>query len=219
MSGENSMSKRIFIYILTSVLITPFIVHNVFAGEEKEYRVYQYIIQSARGEFTEISRTLENGLQTAGWQVVAKVNAGAPEKCQYRAQVFVLYDSVYALQIMEANPKTGPFAVVDRVNLFEDENGIHVSVVNPHSINRTILMDDTSFEEITETHLQALRTAIIGSVDGTASDMEYGQKRKKGYIGKTMGVMAGGKFEDKLKDEASIADSDVQTVAAKVRWK
>jgi hypothetical protein len=31
-------------------------------------------------------------------------------------------------------------------------------------------MDDTSFEEITETHLQALRTAIIGSVDGTARE-------------------------------------------------
>lgn len=211
------MSKKILMCLLTSILILSFTVQNVFAGEEKEYRVYQYVIQSAGGEFEEISLILENGLEAAGWKVVAKVDAGVPEDCLYRAQVFVLYDSLYARQIMEANPKTGPFAVLDRVNLFGDENGIHVSVVNPHSINRTILMDDVRFEEMTENHLLALRAAIAGNVDGKAANMEYGQKRKKGYIGKTMGIMAGGIFEDKLQDKAIIADSDVNTVAAKVR--
>ncbi|RMH77813.1 MAG: hypothetical protein D6681_20605, partial [Calditrichaeota bacterium] len=87
----------------------------------------------------------------------------------------------------------------------------------PHSINRTILMDDFAYEELSEQHLQALRTMITGAVQGTVSEKAYGQKRKKGYIGKTMGIMAGGPFDKKVEDIAVIAEKDWQEVAEMVK--
>lgn len=193
-------------------------VNGVWAdSKKKEYYVYQYVVENAQGTFEELSDAIENSAVVAGWKILAKIDAGVPEECPYRARVFVLYDAPYGEQIMKANPKTGPFAILDRINLFEDENGIHVSVVNPHSINRTILMDDETYEEMSEEHLQALRKLIISAVPGTVSEKGYGEKRKKGYIGRTMGVMAGGKFEGKVKDEFTVSDRPLEEVVAKVR--
>lgn len=194
-----------------------FIAATLFAGsQKKDYYVYQYVIQKAEGSFDEISRELVNSAKENGWQVLAQVDNGVPKKCPYKARVFVLYDSAYAEKIMEANSKTGPFAVVDRINLFQDENGTHISLVNPHSINRTILMNDTAYEKMSEEHLQALRKMITGSVKGTVSDKGYGQKRSKGYIGKTMGIMAGGSFDGKIKDGIEVNGSDLEKVVSVV---
>lgn len=211
------MAKR----ILSGGLILIFVLlmsNSAFADKQKkDYRVYQYVIEQAEGSFDDVSAVLENALLNKGWQLLAKVDASMPDDCQYRARVFVLYDSLYAAEVMAANRKTGPFAIVDRINLFEDENGLHLSVVNPHSINRTVLMDDARYWDLNQTHLKGLRETIIAAVDGTVSEKEYGQKRKKGKIGKTMGVMAGGDFDGKIENEAVIPGEDWEAVAAKVR--
>ena len=44
---------------------------------------------------------------------------------------------------------------------------------------------------LTESHLQALRGLVSGAVEGRPAGKDYGQRREKGRIGKTMGVMAG----------------------------
>ncbi|MCI0443748.1 hypothetical protein L0152_11100 [bacterium] len=183
----------------------------------KEYGVYQYVVTPARGTFDEISKALDQSANGSGWRVLAMVDAGVPKGCSYKSKVFVLFDSKYAQEMMAANRKTGPFAVVDRINLFQDENGIHVAVVNPHSIDRTILMDDQKYEKIAETHLQSLRQVITGAVQGTTGNKDYGQIREEGYIGKTMGVMAGGKFEDKIVDLFEVDGGNLPEVVAKVR--
>ncbi len=184
---------------------------------QKEIGVYEYVVQSAKGTFDEISTAIENGTVAAGWRVLAKVDAGVPAKCPYKARVFVLYDSSYAEQVMKANRKTGPFAVVNRVNLFEDENGTHVAVVNPQSINRTVLMDDQKYDSMSKDHLQALKKMINAAVQGSMTDKEYGQFREEGYISKTMGLMAGGSFDEKIKDEAVVPGDNWKEVAEKVR--
>ncbi len=189
------------------------------ANEKKDYRVYQFVIESAQGSFENISNSLQTAIEdsASGWQLLTKIDAGVPKDCKYKARVFAIYNADYAKQLLEINRKTAPFAVVDRINLFEDENGAHVSVVNPHSINRTVLMEDLKYWDLNENHLQNLRKLITGAVRGTVSEKQYGQKRKKGKIGKTMGVMAGGPFEDKIQDEAVVTDKDWETVVAKVR--
>jgi hypothetical protein len=204
--------KQLF-YIFTFGILTG----SALGQNNKGYGVYEYVVQSAQGNFDEISTAIEYTAVAANWRVLAKVDAGVPKDCAYKARVFVLYDAAYGQQIMSANRKTGPFAVVDRINLFQDENGAHVAVVNPHSINRTILMDDQKYEAMAAAHLQALRQMIAGAVPGTASEKEYGQFREEGYIGKTMGVMAGGKFIDKIEDIAKVADGNWKEVAAKAR--
>jgi len=211
----NKISRQHVVNFFVSLL---FLNNLAFAQEaKKEYGVYEYVVQSAPGTFEEISAALENSVASSAWRLLAKVDAGVPEGCSHQARVFVLFDSAYAQQIMQANRKTGPFAVVDRVNLFEDEKGVHVAAVNPHSINRTILMEDQKYEVMTAAHWQALRKMIGSVAPGTASEKEYGPMREKGYIGKTMGIMAGGKFEDKIQDEAVVAGGNWQDVTAKVR--
>jgi hypothetical protein len=185
------------------------------AGEET-YGVYQYVVEKAQGSFDDISTSLEAAAVAEGWQVLATVDAGVPGDCSYRARAFVLYMPSYAAEIVGANRKTGPYAVFDRVSLLTDENGTHVSVVNPHSINRTVLMDDTAYEAMTGAHLKALRAMILSAVEGTPSDRQYGQMRDEGYIGKTMGVVAGGKFEDLIQEKATVDGADYTQVATSV---
>lgn len=210
--------RKLNLFHSLSVVLLVVLLCGVLYGDnnEKKYGVYEYVVQSARGTMSEIFDTIETNAIQSGWQVLAKFDAGVPEKCDYQARVLVLFDSLYGKQIMDANPKTGPFAVADRINIFEDENGLNVAVVNPHSINRTILMDDIAFEEMTENHVQALRKLITDVVPGTISNKQYGKIRKKGYIGKTMGVMAGGKFEDKIKDEFVLPGTNLQEITEKL---
>jgi hypothetical protein len=183
----------------------------------KEYGVFEYVVQSAHGSFENAAAAIESKATGSGWSRVAVIHSSAPENCSYRSIVFVLVDSTYTRGIMNANSKTGPFAFVDRINLFEDEKGIHVAVINPHSITRTVLMDDLKYETMAEAHLQKLRTLINNAVQGTTSNKQFGELRQQGFIGKTMGVMAGGKFDDKIEDMFVIAGGDLKTVAAKVK--
>jgi hypothetical protein len=103
------------------------------------------------------------------------------------------------------------------VNVFEDEKGVHVSVLNPRSILRTVLMDDQKHGALIESHLSALRALVSGAVGGAPGSQDYGQAREKGYIGKTMGVMAGGPFTEKVEDVAVMGGDDWKGTAERVR--
>jgi hypothetical protein len=183
---------------------------------EKEYGVYEYVVCNAKGTFDQISADIEAAVLRDGWTLLAKVDAGVPDDCPYKARVFVLYDTAYAKSVMRLNRKTGPFAIIDRLNLFEDEKGFHVSVVNPHSIGRTVLMDNTAYDKIAENHLQALRNVITSAVHGEESHKQYGEMRDAGHIGKTMGVMAGGRFDGKIEDAFVLEKGTPGDVAGKI---
>jgi hypothetical protein len=189
---------------------------NPSRASEKEYGVYEFVVRNAQGPYDQITADLRQAAEKAGWQVAAVTDAGQMEDCSYKARVCVLYYPAYVKAIMEANGKTGPFAVLDRINIFQDEDGCHVSIVNPHSITRTVLMDDDKYESLAEEHLQALRAMIASAVKGEDSKKQYGEIREKGYIGKTMGVVAGGRFDDKVEDEFVVAAGGLQDIAAKV---
>ncbi len=209
------------IYVLLAIItlgLTGGLVSQAQSADGPEYGVYQYVVKNASGTLDEITSAIETGVVDAdGWQLLATVDAGVPEKCEYHARVFILYNAAHAAQILELNPRTGPFAVVERVNLFEDERGTHVSVVNPYSIVRTVLMDDPAYEKLAGERLEALRAVITTSVEGTVTDEQYGQLRNEGFIGKTMGVVAGGKFGDLIDEKASVQGGDLAAVAAGVQ--
>jgi len=187
------------------------------AEDKKEYGVYEYVVRSAQGGLPAVSAALEAAAAPAGWRVLATLDSGAPQGCPYKARVLVLYQGEYAGRVVSANRKTGPFAAVDRINIFEDEEGVHVAVVNPHSVNRTVLMDDHSHQALSQAHLVALRAVITGAVQGQVTQRSFGEKRDQGYIGKTMGVMAGGPFDGKIQDVAVVGGADWRSVAAGVR--
>ena len=184
------------------------------AGEE--YGVYEYVVKNAEGTVDAIAASIDRSAAEAGWTVKAIVEAGMQKDCLFEAKVLVLYHPEYAAGIMNANRMTGPYAALDRVSVFQDENGTHVSVVNPQSITRTILMDDAGYNESSESHLQALREMILLAVNGTESSDQYGQIRTEGLIGKTMGVVAGGKFDGLIQKKAAEKGGTLEDVAARV---
>lgn len=179
--------------------------------------VYQYVVHRAEGSVESVATAVAAAAPGAGFQLLARFPASAPAGCAFKAEVLAFYAPEYGLQVVAADRRTGPFAVVDRVNVFEDEAGVHVSVLNPRSILRTVLMDDQKHSPLIEAHLSALRAVIQGAVKGTPATQDYGQAREKGYIGKTMGVMAGGPFGEKVKDVAVAGGDDWKGMAERVR--
>jgi len=183
---------------------------------QNDFGVYEMVIENAQGSLDAIAQAISASAAEAGWTALATFDASASKDCSYGAKIVVLAETTYAGQVMKADSQTGPYAIVDRVNVFQDEAGTHVCVVNPRSISRTVLMDDESFAPSAEVHLQALRALITSSVEGKVSHRQLGQMRSKGFIGKTMGVVAGGKFADLLKEKASIKNGDLAAVSEAV---
>lgn len=212
------MNYKRIVFALTAVLTLASL---AFAGSKKtdKFGVYEYVVQKCDGEFDAVSQALQSAIEASSFQLLAKHDETSPGNCTFKARVFILYSPEYGKKILQANPVTGAFAVSDRINLFQDEAGIHVSIVNPMNINRTVLMDDEKYHEISEAHRKALRDLISGAVMGSESEKQYGQIRKKGYIGKTMGIMAGGPFNKKMKKIVVVADGNLQDVAQKIASK
>jgi hypothetical protein len=191
-------------------------VTTLFAGG-KEYGVFECVVRKARITFDQSSEGIAAAAAATGWTVAAIVDAGKMSDCTYRARVLLLLHPAYARQLMDINTVTAPFAVLDRVNVFEDEDGIHVSVVNPQSILRTVLLDDAKYDQMAEQHLRALRGMIADAVPGEPSTKQYGEIRAGGYIGKTMGVVAGGPFNEKIEDELTVAGGNLDEIAATIQ--
>ena len=167
-----TMNLKTFATLL--IFLFPAAVTVVHAQEsKKEYGVYEYVLRNIQGGFQQSAANLDSSVTKAGWRLLAQVDAGVPENCTYKARVFVIVDTLYAKKLMQINPKTAPFAVIDRINLFEDEQGLHVSVVNPRSILRTVLMDDTAYTSIAQNHLQALRSLATSAIQGQESRKQY----------------------------------------------
>lgn len=187
------------------------------AAERADHGVYQYVLDPAQGTVDEIAAAVESAASGSGWRVLANIPCGAPEGCKYKARVLALYDPAYAPKLLTVNARTGPFGMVDRVSVFEDEKGVHVAVLNPRSVIRTVLMDDALHAALAAEHLQALRALVAGAAHGTPSQRDFGQTRDKGHIGKTMGVMAGGPFAEKIEDIAVVPNGAWRQVVDKVR--
>jgi hypothetical protein len=209
--------RRLALGTLIILILASFQVQRSTAQDQSRQRVFEYAVRSAEGTFDEVASLLADSLVSGGWEMVAAVDAGVPDECPYRARVFVLYDAQYSSDLMAANERTAPFAAWNRVNLFEDEAGLHVSVVNPRSINRTVMLDDASQVGAAQAMLDRLRATIVDAVSGTPSSEGYGQERRRGLIGKTMGVMAGGPFDGRVGDVASFPGEEVGVVAARLR--
>lgn len=205
---------------LTLILLLTWNV-RLAAGQtqEREQGVYEYVVRSAEGSPDAVVGAVTEALSGAGWEVVTTVQPGTPSSCDYESRVVLAYRPSYASVVMRANRKTGPFGILDRVNVFQDEDGTHVSVVNQRNVIRTVLMNDTGYQGFVGQHMDRLRTAIAGAVSGTPSSRQYGQMRSRGYIGRTMGVMAGGSFDGKVQDVAVVPGQSLSEVAVRVEAK
>ncbi len=210
------MQKNILYLLCTSLLLMLTVNGMALDQNIKKQGVYEYVIQNSQMAFEEASTLLEGQFADSSFTLLAKHDSGVPENCEYRSRIFILYQPNYANQILQINRLTAPFAMVDRINIFEDENGLHIAMVNSFNINRTILMEDEKHNEISNAHKQELRKRILAAGIGEESRAQFGQFRKKGHIGKTMGVMAGGSFDGKIKNVADLPEADFDDIVAKL---
>lgn len=202
--------------LAVGALLAPVATGHADDGAKPEFGVYEYVTHLPAGGLPEAATRLAAAAGPDGYTLLAESGSGAPEECPYGARVFVLYRPEVGRELMALNPATAPFAAVDRVMLFEDERGVHAAVVNPRCIDRTVLMDDPRGLDLSARRLHALRGLVATALGGTIDSTDYGEKRDRGYIGKTMGVMAGGKFVDKIEDLATLPGADWQQVGLRV---
>lgn len=211
------MRRPLFALLLLAAFV--FMPRPGQAGGERQ-AVFVNLADSLQGSFDEISNSFRQACAGSGWEVVAVHDAATDhEACTYRARVFVLTSPRYADQVLAHGPRAA-FAVPVRVALFEDEAGTHLATVNPLSINRTIVAE-SGFESASQGVLGDLVRMIRGTLRGHIATRQYGQVRDRGLIGRTMGIMAGGPFLEKVEDVYSTPGSspqDLVRVADQV-WK
>lgn len=204
--------------LVISIVIISVLFLSVFAGEKNnaEKGVYEFVSKKVTVPFDSAAAALEKVIVKSKFELLAKNSGPKMESCNYRSMVFVLYDKEYARRLLKINRKTGSFAAADRITLFEDEAGLHVSILNPANINRTVLMEDEKYNQMSEIHRHALRILINAAVSGEESHKQYGQIRDEGHIGRTFGVMAGGSFDGKIKDVLVTGDLTLAEIVEKL---
>lgn len=174
--------------------------------------VYVVLADSLPGSFDQLTSSLRDAATAAGWSVAAVHDVAVDRNaCDFHARVFVLVAPGWARQVL-AHGSAAAFAVPVRLVLYEDEAGRHLAAVNPLSIARTIVAE-SGFEAPSEALLRDLGH-IAATLHGRTASRGYGQVRDRGLIGRTMGVMAGGPFPEKVHVLASAAAGKPEDLAA-----
>ncbi len=171
------------------------------AGSASEYGVYVKVIEKAKGSFDEVSSRVDSALRKAGWEILGTFETGVPEGCRFRSRVIVFSSPSYAKSILSNGVKAA-FALPLRAGIYEDETGINVAVLNPASINRTII-HETKLDGFSAGEMNSIVDAIARSVPGSVVKKQIGELRSKGKVG----GMGGGEFLDKIEEVYSAPDS------------
>lgn len=173
--------------------------------DEGSFSVFLRLLTTSDASVTEVTHRLEAAYARAGWDVVASVETGSiPGRCEATGNTLVLYSPAWASQILPAGPHAA-FAVPLRLTVFEDEQGVQVSVMDPRSLMRTMVVEEgmsSEWDRLTAELVQVTREAFpeAGQPEG------FGQWRNRGRIGRTFGIMAGGPFPEKVEEVVVLED-------------
>lgn len=174
-----------------------------------EFGTFVRLLDAPSGSFDQVAAALPGAFARAGWQLLS-IHDVATAPCRYHARVFLLEDSAFTTNVLKAGIRAA-FAIPLRVALYEDEVGTHVALANPQSLARTIV--DEGFDQPAVEVVRVLQSALA-DVQGTPVLVQFGQRRSRGLISKTMGVVAGGPFASKVEEILSRKVAGSTTVAA-----
>jgi len=164
----------------------------------QEYGVFMRVADLPGGTVSDVSSRVEEAVASAGWTLLAAYDAGVNgDDCSYQARVLVV-DWPEHTRVVLSQGTHGAYGAAIRVSVYEDELGVHVAAVNPRSLNRTIVAEEGMDGEWAR-FANTLRTRLATGMGISPAEGEFGQFRKKGRIGRTMGIMAGGPFVEKFK--------------------
>jgi uncharacterized protein (DUF302 family) len=184
---------------------------SVRTGEsvpDEEYGVYVILAEELSGEYENIIGALTESLGSAGWDLLAHYESGVDrDDCSYRASVLAINSPEYSSSVLQMGSHAA-FALPLRLVVFQDENGIHVAAANPLSLNRTIVSEDDGFAAQSTAVLERLRAVAAEAFPNNSSVRQYGQMRDRGRISRTMGLIAGGAFTDKIETITRVRPED-----------
>ena len=163
----------------------------------EKYSVYLRVADALEMTAAEAVEALEAAFAAAGWEVLARVpTAGVPGECDASGETLVIHKPAYTPAILRHGAHAA-FAIPLRVSVFQDELGVHVGVMDPRSLHRTMVAEE-GFDHDWKTFHDDLMRVMETAFPGAVSPVGYGQWRDKGRIGRTFGIMAGGPFPEKV---------------------
>jgi uncharacterized protein (DUF302 family) len=172
------------------------------------FGVYVHLLDEVNGSVADVAAAVRTALEADGFSVLSDYSLAVDSgKCGFNSTVISIHDDAYAETVLSQGPWAA-FALPLRVNVFEDEGGVHVSMVNPQSLNRTIV-SETEGAATAAGMVERIRGAVAGAGIGRTASGQFGQMRSQGLIGKTMGIMAGGPFVSKVEQILSVDADDV----------
>jgi hypothetical protein len=158
----------------------------------EEYGMYVKAVENIQETFAESIEKIKAVLAGDNWDIVASYEASVPEGCGFRAYTIVLHNQEYADAVVAHGP-TAAFALPVRISLYEDDTGLNAAFVNPASLNRTILGDETE-KDLSLNTMESLSNLLASGLKGITVHEHIGQIRKRGRVG----GMGGGNFHDKI---------------------
>jgi uncharacterized protein (DUF302 family) len=198
------------------------------ARADDEPRVYLRLAEGIDQPVQATAATLDAALHDAGWNVLTTMECGVvADECEFQSRVIVAYKDAHRERLM-AYGNHAAYAVPIRFVVYEDENGVGIGSTNPANLNRTIVDEESEpsdWADMTED----IRQVVAGAFPDFVADGEYGQRRGKSRIGRTFGIMAGGRFSDKFKevvtrpadgdDPAGVARRIVEELPSEGDWR
>jgi hypothetical protein len=183
-------------------------------------RVYLVVADSVPMTVSAASAAIGEALGRQGWTVLADHAVGTDSaKCRYAAHVVVARQPAHSAALLAHGPLAA-YATAVRLGVFEDERGVHVAMVNPLSVERTIVAE-TGLDASGRALVDDVANLAVAATRGRRVNRPYGQLRNRGVIGKTMGIMAGGPFASQIETVATTTGStnaDVHRMAESI-WK
>lgn len=177
---------------LVLMAVSPALAPSPAAAQDAQ-RVYVVVADSVPLSVPAAASALAGALTRQGWTVLANHAVGTDAaRCTFAAHVVVARQPARVATLLANGPQAA-FAVPVRLGVFADERGVHVSVVNPLSVERTMVAE-SGLEANGRALIEEVAGIAVAATQGRRVNRPFGQSRTRGLIGKTMGVMAGGAF-------------------------
>jgi len=207
--------------VLAAVVLLPAAlgVAPALAHAQDAQRVYVAVADSIPMSVPAASSAIASALARRGWVVLADHAVGTdPASCRFGGHVVVAQQAAGTSALL-ANGAQAAFAVPMRLAVFEDERGVHVTMVNPLSIERTIVAE-SGLEARGRALVEEISAVVADATHGHRVNRPFGQSRTHGLIGKTMGVMAGGAFTKQVETIATVTGGTAADIrrAADAIW-
>lgn len=207
------MKRLLAFLVLAPLLISTALVADV----EKSQGVYVTFLSGLKSDVGETAAKAESSLKGAGFEILGSFDNGVPAGCGAKARTIVFASPAWSSEVLSGGPDKA-FGLPLRLAVYGDAGGVHVALVNPVSLLRTLHASDAK-DASAQKAVDAVAAALAPL--GAVSRRQAGQLRDTGAIG----GMGGGSFPEKIvpilasaKPPAEVAEALKAGIAEASGW-